>query len=59
MVCPSGAQQCSGLNVVQYDAEKLSHTLGHDFEWLAQHDETHLTPAKKTQKFSYFRFMRK
>jgi hypothetical protein len=45
--------------VVQYDAEKLSHTLGHDFEWLAQHDETHLTPAKKTQKFSYFRFMRK
>ena len=53
-----GPDKCSGLDIVQYDAGKMKDELGDAFELLEQRDETHLTPANKEQKFSYFRFNR-
>jgi len=54
-----GPTKCSGLEIVQYDAEKLMTELGEGFELVEQRNETHITPANKEQKFSYFRFIRK
>ncbi|MDH5446753.1 MAG: class I SAM-dependent methyltransferase [Gammaproteobacteria bacterium] len=51
-----GPTMCSGLNIVQYDAEKISQELGIDFELIEQMGETHLTPSGGEQLFSYFRF---
>ncbi|MFZ5594604.1 MAG: class I SAM-dependent methyltransferase [Pseudomonadota bacterium] len=53
-----GPTQCSGLDIVQYDAEKLSNTLGASFRLMEERAELHVTPAKKEQKFAYFRFVR-
>lgn len=53
-----GPTQCSGLDIVQYDAEKLSNTLGASFRLMEERAELHVTPAKKEQKFVYFRFVR-
>lgn len=53
-----GPTRCSGLEIVQYDADKLLHELGGDFKLVEELDEIHLTPANKEQKFSYFRFLR-
>jgi 2-polyprenyl-3-methyl-5-hydroxy-6-metoxy-1,4-benzoquinol methylase len=46
-----GPQQCSGLDVVQYDAEKLSHELGSSFELICADQEIHHTPWNTEQKF--------
>ena len=54
-----GPNQCSGLPVVQYDAEKLSMALGDRFKLLEHLIEDHLTPAKLIQPFSYFRLQKK
>ena len=54
-----GPTKCSGLDIVQYDAEKLIAELGADFELLEERSEIHITPAKQEQEFSYFRFIRK
>jgi len=54
-----GATKCSGLDIVQYDAEKLMAELGDGFELVEERSETHNTPANKQQKFAYFRFVRK
>ncbi|MDH5386816.1 MAG: class I SAM-dependent methyltransferase [Gammaproteobacteria bacterium] len=54
-----GPTQCSGLDIVQYNAEKLQAELGDDFELLEERSELHITPANKEQKFAYFRFIRK
>ncbi len=53
-----GPLKCSGLDVVRYDAEKLTAELGAEFELLEQATELHITPANKTQRFRYFRFRR-
>lgn len=53
-----GPIQCSGLDIVQYDAEKHSNTLGASFRLMEERAELHVTPAKKEQKFVYFRFVR-
>jgi len=53
-----GPQKCSGLDIVQYDAEKLSAELGEAFQLIEQAQEVHITPAKAEQQFSYFRFMK-
>ncbi len=50
-----GPTQCSGLDIVQYDAAKLMRELGAGFELLEERSELHITPAGKEQKFSYFR----
>lgn len=53
-----GPTRCSGRDIVQYDAEKLMSELGSAFTLVEQIDETHLTPAHKEQRFSYFRCLR-
>jgi SAM-dependent methyltransferase len=53
-----GPERCSGLEIVQYDAPKLGRELGEGFELREQVDESHLTPAGKEQRFSFFRFLR-
>jgi SAM-dependent methyltransferase len=51
-----GPKQCSGIDIVQYDAEKLTAELGDDFELIEVRNEVHITPSNKEQKFTYFRF---
>ena len=51
-----GPKKCSGLDIVQYDAEKLQAELGEDFELVEEASEKHVTPSKMEQQFSYFRF---
>ena len=51
-----GPQQCSGLDVVQYDADKITGVLGKDFELVEIRHELHQTPGEKTQPFNYFHF---
>lgn len=51
-----GPEKCSGLDIVQYDSDKLVAVLGKDFELVEQKDEVHRTPSQKEQKFTYFRF---
>ncbi|VAW62794.1 hypothetical protein MNBD_GAMMA09-18 [hydrothermal vent metagenome] len=54
-----GPEKCSGLEIVQYNADKLLTELGGNFELLKEASELHLTPNKKQQKFVYFHFIRK
>lgn len=51
-----GPEKCSGLDIVQYDAQKLSQELGAGFQLEEQTSESHITPSQMEQKFSYFRF---
>lgn len=53
-----GPEKCSGLPIVQYDADKLLGELGPEFQLMEQRTETHVTPAQRTQKFAYFRLIR-
>ena len=53
-----GPLTCSGLDVVRYDAPAICSEFGAEFQLLEQTDETHHTPWKTEQKFSYFRFRR-
>ena len=53
-----GPTKCSGLDVVQYDAEKLGAELGAEFRLLNVRDEVHLTPSMKQQQFTYCHFRR-
>lgn len=52
-----GPTQCSGLEVVQYDAKKLGQELGRDFELVQEEAEVHKTPDGRGQNFSYFRYI--
>ncbi len=51
-----GPKQCSGLNIVQYDADKIRKELEGTLEWVEEVIETHLTPNGKEQLFRYFIF---
>jgi len=51
-----GPVKCSGLDIVQYDADKMKSTLGPGFGLVETGYETHNTPAGNQQKFAYFRF---
>lgn len=50
-----GPTRCSGLEIVQYDAAKLSAELGPNFHLEEHQTEIHLTPSGKEQLFGYFR----
>ena len=54
-----GPVKCSGLDIVQYDANKLMKELGSEFELLDETSETHITPANTKQRFAYFHLLRK
>lgn len=51
-----GPTRCSGLDIVQYDADRLGAELGAGFELLEWGREAHHTPSGKTQDFAWFRF---
>jgi SAM-dependent methyltransferase len=53
-----GPRRCSGLEIVQYDAEKLSGILGADFILQEQTNEAHMTPAGGRQLFAWFRYLK-
>jgi SAM-dependent methyltransferase len=53
-----GPSKCSGLDIVQYNAAGLGKELGPDFSLLEQQQENHQTPAGKSQRFGYYRFLR-
>lgn len=55
---PGGPAMCSGLDIVQYDADKLCGELGAGFELVEQRSEMHHTPADKDQAFNFFRLRR-
>ena len=48
-----GPAQCSGLEVVRYDADGIHAAFGNDFERLSSDEETHLTPWGSEQQFVY------
>lgn len=51
-----GPTKCSGLDIVQYDADRLKAELGKGFELVEENSEVHITPDNKEQRFAYFRF---
>ena len=53
-----GPVKCSGLEIVQYNAEKLMAELGEGFELVEEGHETHQTPNGNKQRFAYFHFVR-
>lgn len=55
---PEGPLQCSGLDVVRYDAQSLHQALGEPFELIQSKIELHQTPAGHTQQFVYCLFKR-
>lgn len=54
-----GPTRCSNLEIVQYDAEKMSKVLGEEFELIEEQQEQHQTPAEKEQLFGYFHWIRR
>jgi len=55
---PGGPTQCSGLDIVQHDAESLGALLGRGFKLLETHGEVHVTPQDREQRFRYHLFQR-
>lgn len=55
---PGGPKKCSGLDIVQYDAERLAAVLGPAWALAEERREMHLTPAGGRQKFGFYRFER-
>jgi SAM-dependent methyltransferase len=53
-----GPERCSGLDIVQYDAQKLERELGGGFTLLEHEQVLHQTPAQKEQLFGFYRFIR-
>ena len=53
-----GPVKCSGLDIVQYDADKMKTVLGSDFGLDESGHEIHITPTGGQQKFAWFRFSR-
>lgn len=51
-----GPNQCSGLDIVRYNPETLSHTLGPEFNLVETLTEEHHTPGGGLQQFVYCRF---
>jgi hypothetical protein len=52
----TGPRCCSGLDVVRYDADGLSHALGPAFGLKEEIHERHRTPSGAEQDFLYCRF---
>jgi EEF1A lysine methyltransferase 2 len=54
-----GAEECSGLPVVRYDATSLAGLLGDEFELVEAFDHTYLQPSGDTRPFVYTLFRRR
>lgn len=55
---PGGPLKCSGLDIVQHDADSLQKILGDTFHLEDVRDETHSTPWASTQAFRYHLYRR-
>lgn len=53
-----GPKKCSGLEIVQYDAEKIALELGSGFKVRESGHNTHITPDGNQQAFAYFHLKR-
>lgn len=53
-----GPKKCSGLKVCRYGPREISALLGQSFHLLDIVHESHLTPGKIQQRFTYFRLQR-
>lgn len=51
---PGGPERCSGLPIVQHDADSLRMLLGNAFMLVEARDERHVTPRGVTQAFRYY-----
>lgn len=56
---PGGPTRCSGLDIVQHDAQSLASLLGADFVLMEVHGEIHVTPQGREQAFRHHIFQRK
>lgn len=56
---PHGPTQCSGLDIVQHDAESLGRLLAPDFMLMETHGQIHLTPQGREQAFRFHVFERR
>lgn len=54
-----GPTKCSGLDIVQYDSDKIANELGNAFVLQSEEYEMHITPSGGEQKFVYFHFIKK
>jgi SAM-dependent methyltransferase len=52
-----GPLQCSGLDVVRYNAQMLAEALGAEFTLVESMREAHTTPWNSTQQFVHCRFV--
>ena len=50
---PEGPMECSGLDVMRYDAESLHDQFGEPFRLVETSKELHKTPFGSTQQFIY------
>ncbi len=55
---PKGPTQCSGLDVMRFDAEALAFELGNHFKLIKSADICHKTPKGFEQHFTYCLFSR-
>lgn len=55
---PGGPLKCSGLEIVQHDADSLAQLLGYEFRLIDTRDEIHRTPWGAEQAFRYHLFWR-
>jgi hypothetical protein len=53
-----GPERCSGLDIVQYDEDRLLAALGPGFELEESLQEVHRTPGGGEQRFAWFRLKR-
>ena len=56
---PDGPKECSKLEIVQYDQEKISKLLGDKFKFIKTINEKHPHPNGSIQSFNYFLFQKK
>lgn len=54
-----GPERCSGLEVVQYDVDRVLALFGDDFDLIETREESHQTPGGAAQRFGYFRLVRR
>lgn len=55
----NGPQKCSGLQISQYDKEKLNAIFSQDFELVKSFTEDHITPFNTVQNFIFCQFKKK
>jgi len=55
----SGPKKCSGLDIMQYDKEKLQELFGEQFTLIKSFEEVHRTPYNKEQNFIYNLFQKR